>query len=135
MQCRIKGADQDQRFSKAPAFELGAHTAMTDSVFQREDYWTQSEPLLELESSSTGVGMPAVTTITFFAGASIEAATRSVRERLNLIVKANPFVAGRVVRKHGEKLLQLLMPASGTSVPDDVMAELLRVDPPGGRVC
>ena len=73
----------------------------------------------------------AVTTVTFFKGASLESAAAVVRARLTKIIAANPFVAGRVIKARGEKLLQLFTPAYGVGVPDDVMDELLRINPVG----
>ncbi len=52
-----------------------------------------------------------------------------MRERLTKVIAANTWVAGRIVRKPGEKLLQLLSPAAGETVSDDVMDELVRVNP------
>ena len=54
-----------------------------------------------------------------------------MRARLAAVVAANPWVAGRVVREKGEKLLTLLHPELGTALPDDVMAALVHVDPRG----
>merc|ERR1740130_2013746 len=74
--------------------------------------------------------MPAVTTVTFFKGASAADAAASLRMRMANVVAANPWVAGRVVKERGEKMLTMLHPAEGEAVPDDVMGELVRLDPP-----
>ena len=99
------------------------------SVYDRTDFWTHREPLLELESSLTGLQMPPVTTVTFFRGVSLEDAAAAVRARLAEVIAANPWVAGRVVKTRGEKLLQLAHPKEGVTIPDELMAKLVRVNP------
>ena len=43
---------------------------------ERKNYWTQAHSLLALESSVTGLGISAVTTITSFTGASADGKLR-----------------------------------------------------------
>ena len=52
----------------------------------------------------------AVTTITFFTG---PAPVEAVRERLALVVAANPWLAGRLVRGKGEKRMRLTFDPAG----------------------
>ena len=52
----------------------------------------------------------AVTTVTFFTG---PAPVEAVRERLALVVAANPWLAGRLVRGKGEKRMRLTFDPAG----------------------
>jgi uroporphyrinogen-III synthase len=81
---------------------------MTFGVLNRdENYFSVAEPLLPLESSAQLTQEAAVTTVTFFSGASTEAVADVARERLRLVLKSNPWIAGKVVKdakKYGKDI-------------------------------
>eukprot|EP00435_Cladocopium_sp_Y103_P072401 s43_g40.t1 len=101
-------------------------------LFEREDYFTQVEPLLDLESKAALSQEAGISTVTFFRGAGgASAAAAALRERLQQVLRANPWVAGRVVRKPEASRLQLHFPAADAAEDADLMEEILHVDPPG----
>jgi hypothetical protein len=71
------------------------------------------QPLLDTESSlMVFLAEPAITTITFFKGANSETSSAWLRARLTEICKANPWLAGRLVKnKKVHKNLLLEIPA------------------------
>lgn len=73
-------------------------------VGPEEDATPRSVTLLE-EEGSVMAHAGAVTTITFFTGPAPVAA---VRERLEAVVAANPWLAGRLVQRKGEKRMRLV---------------------------
>lgn len=66
---------------------------------------------------------PAITSITFFAGADLKKSQSWLGERLSLVCQANPWLAGRLVRdKKVHKNVLLALPQS--IMKDDVSALL-----------
>mmetsp|Transcript_30234 Transcript_30234/g.34841 ORF Transcript_30234/g.34841 Transcript_30234/m.34841 type:complete len:430 (-) Transcript_30234:352-1641(-) len=71
------------------------------------------EPLNEMESSMMLVQEPGITTITFFSSvdnSDFAATAKYFRDRLQSILQANPWAAGKVVRNRQHKNLQLVYP-------------------------
>lgn len=92
--------------------------------------YTVSTPLLELENNATSAGLDApVDTVTFFRGSSAAAAAASVKARLRVVLASNPWVAGRLVAD-GNKI-RLAYPPGEAAVPDEVLDDMVRLDPPG----
>ena len=69
-----------------------------------------AEVTLLKEEGSMMAYCGAVTTVTFFTG---PAPVEAVRERLALVVAANPWLAGRLVRGKGEKRMRLTFDPAG----------------------
>lgn len=114
------------------ASEDAAAAPPVPSLWEREGFFTEVEPLLELESTATLALLEGITTVTFFKGVSAAEAAGAMRARLRLVLAANPWIAGRVVRVKGEPRLQVRFPKGEAAASDDqLMDELLRVDPPG----
>lgn len=82
---------------------------------------TSYEPLLDTESSLMFfLSEPAISTISFFKGdLDFDASQKWLKERLVLICKANPWLAGRLVRKkkvHKNLLLAIPQPVTEEDV-------------------
>ena len=92
---------------------------------------TTFEPLLAPESSvMVFLSEPAISTITFFkAGSDLEKSQKWLRERLSLICKANPWLAGRLVKK--KKIHKNLLLAIPQSVTDEDLDALICEDVDG----
>ena len=105
---------------------------MTFGVLNRDkNYFSVAEPLLPVESSAQLTQEAAVTTVTFFSGASTEAVADVARERLRLVLKSNPWIAGKVVKdakKYGKRCQLVFDPLD--DVPDDVIDAIFQVNPP-----
>ena len=71
---------------------------------------TPAEVTLLKEEGSMMAYCGAVTTITFFTG---PAPVEALRERLALVVAANPWLGGRLVRGKGEKRMRLVFDPAG----------------------
>jgi len=92
-------------------------------------YFCKFEPLQDLESASQLTGEQPVTTVTFFTGSSAESAVPVLKERIRQLVMINPWLVGRIVKNNDHKNLQIAFPHDAY-LPQDVMDELFRVDPP-----
>ncbi|KAL7546419.1 hypothetical protein ACHAWF_009755 [Thalassiosira exigua] len=91
---------------------------------QDDDVGTTCQPLLETESSlMVFLSKPAISTISFFKGdVDLEQSKRWLKERLSAICKANPWLAGRLVKKKKvHKNLLLAMPQSVTGEDVDAL--------------
>ena len=88
-------------------------------------------PLLMIESSTTLMEEPGVTSITFYRG-DMTSATAYIRTRFKEIVDSNPWLAGRLVRDKSNKNVQLVHPQ--TPVSDDVIDQLFHPDPSRLRI-
>ncbi len=64
--------------------------------------------LLKLESSKTLGANVGITTVTFFKTGDVAQAVSFLKKRFNLILKANPWLAGRLIKQKGHPLLQLV---------------------------
>ena len=83
---------------------------------------TAFEPLLDPESSlMVFLAEPAISTISFFKGRDVdlEQSQKWLKERLTLICKSNPWLAGRLVKKkkiHKNLLLAIPQPPTESDV-------------------
>uniref|UniRef100_A0A7S4DXL6 Uncharacterized protein n=1 Tax=Lotharella globosa TaxID=91324 RepID=A0A7S4DXL6_9EUKA len=73
----------------------------------KEECKGQLVDLLPKESSELINEFEATTTITFYKGEKIEEAIKFLEERVRDIVKANPWLAGRLVKKNGMYMLEI----------------------------
>lgn len=80
---------------------------------KHRDYVTLD--LLAFESATTFLLEPGVTTATFFKSASFEQATHSLRARYFDVLKANPWLCGRLTKDKGKKRVQLVYPKTVTN--------------------
>lgn len=102
------------------------------TLFKRDNYFTQVEPLLDLESKAALSQEAGISTVTFFRGAGgVSAAATTLRARLRKVLRANPWVAGRVARKPEASRLQLHFPSSDATEDAELLEEILHVDPAG----
>jgi hypothetical protein len=88
-----------------------------------------AEPLLDLECSSVIASEQPVNTVTFFKGCSGKSAHESMVDRVREVLKVNPWVAGRIIRSKTHKNLQLIHPKGDVDISDEILGELLRLDP------
>uniref|UniRef100_A0A7S1T4J8 Diacylglycerol O-acyltransferase n=1 Tax=Tetraselmis chuii TaxID=63592 RepID=A0A7S1T4J8_9CHLO len=90
---------------------------------------TVAVPLLPLESTALLGQEQPITTVTFFSG-DVQEAVEQVRSRLKLITVANPWLAGRIVRRPDHPNLQLLHPTAA-DIDGQLVDELLSIQPTG----
>lgn len=88
--------------------------------------------LLELEDNAAAAGLDEpINTVTFFKGASAGQAAASVKERLRKVLASNPWVAGRLIYSSDQKRMQLLYPPAENATANDIVDDIVRVDPSG----
>ena len=83
-------------------------------------------PLLKLESEFISKQMSGVTTITFYKG-NLEDVVTTIRNRFKDILLANPWLAGKLVQRKGQKRLHLSYPEH--LVDDNLIDALFQVNP------
>lgn len=72
--------------------------------------------------------IPPITSITFLKG-NLEQVAPQIKERWHLIVNANPWLAGKLIRNKAHKRLQLEY-AEESPIPEEVIDEIFLVNPP-----
>lgn len=63
--------------------------------------------LLEIESSKALTRDPGITTVSFFTTDDFSEVKKQLKRNLTQVLKANPWLAGRLIRTKGQPLLQL----------------------------
>ncbi|PHR56682.1 MAG: hypothetical protein COA44_07470 [Arcobacter sp.] len=87
--------------------------------------------LLEIESKSLSQHISGISTITFYKG-DIHLAAKSLKERFSLLLEANPWIAGKLVKTKQSKNLQLLY--SNTPSTNIQVELLFKVNPPDVKI-
>jgi len=103
--------------------DSGIHSSFSRSqASHHDDVWIA---LLDFESSGLLASLESITTATFFTG-DLALAVSLVRTRLELLLKANPWAAGRVVTDQKGGGLHLVHPSAPT---EQIMEAILQVSP------
>ena len=79
-------------------------------VSNKQRNQTVTIDLLAFESETTFLLEPGVTTATFFKNTSFEKARQSLKTRYFEVLKANPWLAGRLIKQKGNQRVQLVYP-------------------------
>ena len=82
---------------------------MVNSKKQEDNFTLQKKAikLLKLESSNAINIDPGITTVSFIRTQNIDDVKTQLRENLTHVLKANPWLTGRIVRKKNQSLLEL----------------------------
>jgi len=110
--------------------QLSTSVSVSSSIYSKPELFPVETELTDMESSAAflvNAGAP-VTTVTYFKGVTPQDALAAVKERLRKVVSANPWIAGRIVKRKSNKRFLLLHPAPGEPVAEEMMEELLQMD-------
>lgn len=78
----------------------------------------KSIQLLEIESSKAVTNDPGITTVSFFTNDDFSGVKKQLKFNIIQVLKANPWLAGRLIRINGQPLLQYNDDISEAKVDD-----------------